>query len=513
MSDSENEKLATGDTGLFPVPGMPADASPIASNRPSPFIWLGLGALAVVALAVVFVLPGVVERYELPLERRLPAGQIPLALEEAPLAVINAVSPFSEAQRSIQRKDAQDVLAELLRVQAELDESEVQSWAAEEYAGALAFASQGDAAYLQQDFLAAAEQYSQALEQLARLMERVPAVLEDYLQAGDSALANADSAGAEESFSIALRLDPDDPRAQVGLRRAQSLDAVSSRIAQAEELAQNGSLEQARALYREALELDDESDVARQSLRDIEARILERQFSQIMSEGFGLLRNDDPETAIEAFQRAAALGINPQQAQAAIQQTRDEVARVEIERLGLAADQARGSEDWQQAVTAYDGVLQIDANLVFAQQGLDYASKRLLLDQLLDAAIANPERFAEDAVYAETLDIYYTGRAIEGPGPRLESQLARLQVLLENSQIPVTVNFVSDSLTQVTILRIADLGLFEAQSLALKPGRYVATGTRRGYRDVREEFVVGFGQTPESVVVKCDERVTTVGGR
>ena len=93
------------------------------------------------------------------------------------------------------------------------------------------------------------------------------------------------------------------------------------------------------------------------------------------------------------------------------------------------------------------------------------------------------------------------------------SQLDQLEGLLENSQIPVTVQFQSDNQTQVTLLRIAELGNFQSQSLSLKPGRYVAVGVREGFRDVRQEFVVGFGQTPDAVVVKCEEPIVATRDR
>jgi len=57
------------------------------------------------------------------------------------------------------------------------------------------------------------------------------------------------------------------------------------------------------------------------------------------------------------------------------------------------------------------------------------------------------------------------------------------------------------------------LGKFEQTTLSLKPGRYVAVGKRIGYREVRTEFVVGFGQTPNSVSVKCEERIAASGRR
>ena len=165
------------------------------------------------------------------------------------------------------------------------------------------------------------------------------------------------------------------------------------------------------------------------------------------------------------------------------------------------------------AVDEYDKVLAIDTNLLFAISGRDYADKRARLDRLLLEGIDNPERFYEDAVFEQILDVYYTGRAIEPPGPVLIRQLDTLQVLLENSQVQIDIQLISDMFTDVTLLRIAELGKFERQSVSLKPGRYVAVGRRAGYREVREEFTVGFGLTPSSVVIRCEERIVATNRR
>ena len=103
--------------------------------------------------------------------------------------------------------------------------------------------------------------------------------------------------------------------------------------------------------------------------------------------------------------------------------------------------------------------------------------------------------------------VYYTGRAIENPGARISDQLQKLQLLLETSQVPLDIQMVSDNLTDVTILRIGNLGLFEQTIVSLKPGRYVAVGKRIGYKEVSEECVGGFKQTPDPVLVQCVERV------
>ena len=116
-------------------------------------------------------------------------------------------------------------------------------------------------------------------------------------------------------------------------------------------------------------------------------------------------------------------------------------------------------------------------------------------------------------MFDETRDVYFTGRAIDSPSPRLISQLDELQTLLEASQIPLSIRFISDGLTEVTVLRVSELGTFEATRLDLKPGRYAAVGRREGFREVREEFTVGFGLTPAVVIVRCDEPINAALGR
>ena len=514
MTEKDTHKIQPVDFDASQSPVV-APAQPVAgSEKPSAWVWLSLGALAIVALAVIFVLPTIVSEYQLPLERRIDVTTLPAATgASSPQATVNAVSPFTEAQRSLQRKEAQDVLAELLAAQAELDLLDVEAWSEVDYSEAVSLAQLGDEAYLQQDFVGARDRYQESFENLQELLQSVPTVLSQYLVEGEAALAASDSVLAVEKFSVAIALDPDSERAQIGLDRANNLDEVSAMLADGLALQETGDLEAARELFGAALDLDANSTEAQRLFEAANRRLLENRFANIMSEGFNLLQQEQPELAIEAFERASGLGINRDQADAAIQQTRDAVARVEIERLGGIANTAQSAEQWQQAVNAYQQVLEIDSNLVFAQQGLDYTGKRLRLDQLLVGAIANPQRFADDEVYQQTVDIYFTGRAIENPGPRLLSQLDRLQGLLENSQVPETVNFVSDNSTRVTLLRVAELGLFETTALDLKPGRYVAIGIRDGYRDVRQEFMVGFGQTPSAVVVRCEEQIVATGGR
>jgi len=482
-----------------------ATSSVVESKGPPVWVWFSVAGLLIVALLVIFVLPNVVNQYELPLERRVDVTElVPVPDEDEPVATI---SPFEEAQRSRQRREAQDILANLLERQEELEGLEVEQWAQDDYTAALEVASIGDDYYTQQDFALAIESYANGRDDLVAILETVPAVLEQTLIDGQIALDSENSSLAQDKFSLALLFDPESEAAQIGLERSQAMDEVLELLATAEDLFEDGELEQAQETYREIVSLDSYHQQAQDRITEISALILQREFAGIMSSGYALLEGGDPEAAIAEFERAAGLGINAEQAMAAITQTENEVANTQISVIQERITSAEGQEQWHTAVAEYDNVLAIDGNLVFAIEGRDYASKRAQLDDLLVSAIETPDRFYESDVFQQTLDIYYTGRAIENPGGRLSEQLDNLQVLLETSQVPLDIRMVSDNLTDVTILRIGHLGLFEETQVSLKPGRYVAVGKRIGYREVREEFVVGFGQTPDSVVVECVERV------
>ncbi len=486
----------------------PGQAAPLNAEKPSLFAWLSLAGLLLLALLIIFVLPVIVSEYELPLERRVALVETPVAIPAA-----TAISPFEEAQRALQRKDAQDVLAELLTAQSELDALEVSRWGQENYDTALQQASIGDEYYRTQDFILARESYAIGRDALRALLDSVSTVFTQTLIEAEQALAASDSAAALDKFALALLLAPESEAAQIGWQRAQTLDEVTALLGSAAKSLEEGELEQSLASYNEVLGLDSYNGLAAEKVSEVAQLIRDNEFAEIMSSGYVLLQNGEPKQAIAAFQRARGLGIKQEQAQAAIIQTENEIANAEINRLRELITVAEQNEQWQQAVDQYDNVLAIDNKLIFASSGRDHTDKRARLDRLLEQAIANPERFSEDAVFEQALDVYYTGRAIQSPGSRLVAQLDTLEVFLENSQVPIAIAFRSDQQTEVTLLRNGSLGMFEQISLPLKPGRYVAVGKRRGYREVREEFTVGFGLTPEAVTIQCDERVVSASRR
>ena len=68
----------------------------------------------------------------------------------------------------------------------------------------------------------------------------------------------------------------------------------------------------------------------------------------------------------------------------------------------------------------------------------------------------------------------------------------------------MAVRLTSDGATEVTLYRVGDQGRFTDRQLQLLPGRYIAVGARRGYRDVRVEFEVTPGQ-PVTVAIRAED--------
>jgi hypothetical protein len=92
-------------------------------------------------------------------------------------------------------------------------------------------------------------------------------------------------------------------------------------------------------------------------------------------------------------------------------------------------------------------------------------------------------------------------------GPRLIGQRDELSRLLKRAATPLIVQLVSDNVTDVSIYKVGKLGNFSATELTLRPGTYVAVGSRPGYRDVRLEFRVAPEVDMRPIEVRCEERI------
>jgi hypothetical protein len=142
----------------------------------------------------------------------------------------------------------------------------------------------------------------------------------------------------------------------------------------------------------------------------------------------------------------------------------------------------------------------------FASAGRQRAQLLSTLHASIDTYIAQPERLTsgEPLAHAKSL---LAAEDPAGGGPRLTAKKRLLAELIAVAQAPVPIMFRSDQATDVTINRVGKLGTFELRYFELPPGRYVAVGSRNGYRDVRVPFEVAANGANQAVTVQCTEPI------
>ena len=517
MSDQEFEKITPADISLNAGKKAEARKAPDETSQPEIVgmddirkaeqyqqknhrILVGIFAVLLVLVAgVFFILPEYIAPAAPELSRVIPTAPTPQRMEPE-------VSPFAEAQIMAQRDDAQEILAELLELQDSLQEQGVETWAAEAYAAALAQAADGDSFYQQQQYIDAQQNYQASLLALQTIEQSMPQVLAGYIEQGFDAIDNGNAAAAESAFSSALLIEPGNSSASRGLARAATLNDVMALLEQGQEAQQVGDLEAALQLFEQAVSIDRDHNEAQELVLATNQAILDRDFSEAMSRGFAMLQTN-PREAENAFNSALALKPESTEAMTALQQAQDRITFIAVSEQLEIADEYVSQEQWTEALAAFEQALALDPNVVAALEGRNYSQSRSNLDNFLEATIADPLRLADEGVYRQTREVFNQAQQISSPGPRLQAQLAQIESFLRAAIQEVTVQLHSDGLTRVSVYRIAELGQFNATSLLLTPGNYIAVGVREGYRDVREEFTVSIEGEAPLVDIRCTERI------
>lgn len=503
--DIEVESVAAVRHFQRAAPLTPAEGSGGRRGVPAWFLYGGLAVLAVVVVAVFYLLPGAVP----PDTRTEPRPESPLTDEPAaePTEAAPAAPRSSPAEIAAAKAETDETLGALLSDIERLRLRAVERWGGTAWQHAMEIYRSGDDAYLDRDYALAGERYAQAAELLQPLFGRIDAEFRRAMQAGTEAFEAANHADAVRLFDLAAAITPGNAQAQQWLARARNLEAVLRLTDQGLRFENDLELFAARSAFERALELDPAWEPAAAALERVQGAIRQRSFEQRMTEGFDALAAGNHPTARAAFEAARALKPDSQQPVDGLLQVEQEVRLATIRRLEDEARAFEGDERWQAAVQKYEEILDIDALLQFAQEGLARSRERAALHAKLDTYIAEPDSLSAPAVMQEATNLLLSISRMASVGPRLEDQKEELARLLKRAATPLTVQLVSDNATRVSIFRVGQLGTFSTQELELRPGSYVAVGSRPGFRDVRLEFRVAPEIELEPIVIKCEERI------
>jgi tetratricopeptide (TPR) repeat protein len=492
--------------------GLTADGTVIPPRRmpgqkrglPTFAVLSAFAVLIVIVIGVVFLLPKIVaQRGTLIAEPQSSPPSEPVGQENK----IDDERAINPAVLAAQRARADEMLGELLAAEERLLSIGIERWGGEDWREAGLRAEAGHVAYRKRDYDSAMSNHRQALDRMRLLEARAPEVFSRALQEGNEALRTHDQEMAVRLFEIALSIRPLQPEAQLGLQRALGLDRVLEFMDKGAEAERSEDWSSAESLYRQALELDAEWPAAIEALARVREAMNRFGFETQMAAGFSAVQRQDYEQARRAFRSALKIAPDNAVALEALRQVDADLELKKIVALRLAARNAEADERWADAVRAYNEILAVDPGIEAVKVDLKHAQDRVLLANDLDSALDDTDRFYEDKVAQQATVVLMRARSVTGPGPQLAGQIEQLETLLRIAATPVQVDFESDNLTDVVIYKVGRLGIFSARTIELKPGVYVAVGTRDGYRDVRRSFrVVADGAMPP-ITLACEEPI------
>jgi hypothetical protein len=408
---------------------------------------------------------------------------------------------------AIQKEAAEQKLAGYLAVKKRLDNLGAAAWSESAYAELVQLGEAADAAFMNNEYETAAEQYGRATLTANELVGRRSEVLTRLLDEGQAALDAGNGILAQQKFSTALAIDPTSQVARRGQARAQTIDAVNALITSGQKHEADGKFTLAADDYRKALELDAISQEARRALESVNGRIREAQFKRLVSEGLAAFHRHEYRLARNRLTQADRLKPNSREVVDALAQV-DQAAKLariaEFQKQALAAEQG---ENWRVAFKSYQAVLDIDPNLQFARQGRNRTTEQIRIAKRLDFYLSKPKSLESDKQLKNASMLIAEAEEIESRGPQLKARIKKLERLVAIAKTPVKITLESDNFTQVAVYRVGKLGRFERHELELRPGTYTIVGSREGYQDVRQKIVVTPGPHPIRVTIICKVKI------
>ena len=504
---ADHEKLEPTPFEAAPPPQQSTQASPPA-GAPK-WILPALGGLVVLALLVIFWLP---EQVASPGEAQ---KQIPETVDSPAATPSKAgakkapaeASPWSDAQAAKLRKEAQDILQKLLELQFALEEQGAKQWAAEAHTAAAEAATAGDELYRQREYTAAKERYGESLQAFQGIADSAPVIVDEQLQLARLGIEAGTPEPVAEALALAQLIEPENAELAALKQRAANLAALMALMTEAASAESSGDLALAEQKLQQATALDALHQRAAAELARVSAAYIDQQFNDAMSDGYSALDQDRYGQAREQFRRAAKLQAGSEEAAGALREVAGAEQASRLRRLKQDGSRYEQSEQWQQAVDAYEKAAGIDGDVLFASEGLERSRARARLDKQFQAAIDTPDRLSDVAVAEATANLLQQAREISPQGPVLQQQIAQLDTLLAQANTLVPVTFRSDALTEVIIYKVKRLGRFEQQQLTLRPGTYQVRGSRNGYRDVLRSITITHEGAQSPVTITCAEPI------
>lgn len=462
-------------------------------------------ALVILAGFIFWVLPDLVG----PQNNRQTQVDINPAAADTP-TVVTKQAPIATAKAKIIAEQAEALAETFLRKLIALEDLGLALWDPNALAQINQEAMAADDAYRAGEAQTALALYTQLLATVTELEAGLPDRRAENLAQAQQALSEADDRNALKFWEIAAQLNPQKVEVQSTWQAVQQIPTISALMSEADIAERAGQVEAANTILREATALFPDWAPSQKAATRIQQILIRKQFQSSMSLGFTALSEGSYDAAIRAFERATSIDPNASAAQDGLEQVRQAQLKEQIQALFIEAQEAETQGRWLDAKAAYEAARSLAPNLTDLTARIETIDARIALAAALTQILADPARLQSDTELNQARDLAITISQLPPPVGDLQASLPVLTRMLSHARRALTLTLTSDGQTTVTVLRLGQdgrLGQIMETRLTLFPGRYVVTGSRRGYKDVRHELTLSSDTPNPTLTVVCDEPI------
>ncbi|MFK8026478.1 MAG: tetratricopeptide repeat protein [Gammaproteobacteria bacterium] len=491
-------------------------ACPIKQKSNVKWLWIGFIVLLVLVVYVVFLLPRTLNKSDLAdtenhnsqqsvvVEKSIADKILPDSAQHEEIRSVDVLQDSTQLQAKL---DAEKLLTTIIELEAELTKHAVNKWATEEFAETVEQGRIGDEYFRQRQYISAIESFQSAIDKLKDLQQRIQPTFDNAIMRGEQSLELGDQPAALNQFELAKAIFPQDERASNGWQRAQTLKELFALLQRGSSFEFHNQLQQAKSVYQEALALDLLSTEATTAIQRVDIKLKDEEYNHIIAVAYQALQNQQYADARAAFKEARNLNPDSTEADIGLNKVAAAMRDAKIANLLFEAEHFVQLQQWAQATVSYEKILKISKKHAAANTGLlDSRAKAKVLNDL-KLALNSADQLFKKTVLNNAEQVLSSASGLEMPGSVIEEYRQELEALVRVAVTPITLTLTSDNHTQVVVLKVKRLGMFNKQALQLRPGPYTVVGTRIGYRDVRKTINVTPDSKMTSISIVCDEEI------
>lgn len=350
----------------------------------------------------------------------------------------------------------------------------------------------------------AAATFKRVIETVELLTFEIAKNIESLKARGDALLKGSNYAQAFEIFSELELLDPDSGAYSEHLALAQRGVTASTELQIIVGLVDAADHHTAEERIKNF-----PKDVWQDTIAQLTARVQslksDERFNRHMNEGFKHLEQDNWRAANQAFKNALSLKPQSNLARESVKDTETRILNKNLNDLRNQYGHQYASEDFLAAKSTLVEMLALTSDKVSTANDIrsleEIISYEAKLDQWLGIA-QNPLNRDDRAAIKQFLATVPELRF----GERISRKWNDLNLRFIELTTKYEIRLVSDSATEVVIQPGRRIGKFKTTTLNVYPGTYRLTGTRKGFHQVVRMIEVPNDESSSAIEIVCRDR-------